>query len=102
MILNAEQRQALLIELLTNYMLGKLTQGQLLQYLRKEILGLNQTQYAELVNISRRTLSDLERDKSNPANTVINKVFRPFGLRAGLVPMHTHVVQKLLTQSVKQ
>ncbi|QIL90812.1 hypothetical protein GNX18_14300 [Microbulbifer sp. SH-1] len=44
----------------------------------------------------------MERDKSSPANTVINKVFKPFGLRAGLVPIHIHVVQKLLTQQVKQ
>ncbi|WP_288131931.1 helix-turn-helix domain-containing protein [Microbulbifer sp.] len=96
MSLTAQQRQALLIKLLTQYMLGELSQGQLLQYLRKEILNFNQTQYAEFVGVSRRTLSDLERDKGSPANTVINKVFKPFGLQAGLIPIHPHVAQKIL------
>lgn len=51
--------------LLKRFYASELTEGQLLRALRRDVLGLNQTRYATLVGISRRTLSDLEGDKSN-------------------------------------
>lgn len=98
MTLSAEQRQALLIQLLAKHMLGECSQGQLLQHLRKQVLGLNQTDYAKRVGVSRRTLSDLELDKGHPAQAVLNKVFKPLGLQAGLVPVYPHVARKLFEQ----
>ncbi len=97
MTLTARERQDLLVQCLTEHMLGKLTQGQLLKYLRKNILRVNQDQYAQLVEISRRTLSDIERDAGSPTQAVIDKVFKPFGLRSGLIPVHAQIAQALLS-----
>jgi len=97
--LTAEQRQALLIKLLTKYMLNQHTQGQLLQYFRKKVFDVNQTKYASMTGISRKTLSDFELDKGRPVQSIVDKAFKPFGLKAGVVPIHMHVVQELIKQN---
>jgi len=94
--LTAEQRQALLVKLLSEYMLDLHTQGELLQYLRKEVLDVSQTKYAAMVGVSRKTLSDIERDKSSPLQSIVDKVFKPFGLKAGVVPLHRNVAEELI------
>ncbi|BFM49965.1 helix-turn-helix domain-containing protein [Marinomonas sp. THO17] len=79
-------QQNLLIDLIRQHMLEELTQGQLLKYLRKQFLHMNQGQFAVLVGVSRRTLSDLEQDKGSPAQAIVNKVFAPFGIKTSLAP----------------
>ncbi|GAB3025770.1 helix-turn-helix domain-containing protein [Bowmanella dokdonensis] len=71
--------------LLISYQKGELTAGQILKIMRREILEMNQTEYAILVGISRRTLCALEQDQGSPTLAVFNAAFRPFGLQAGLI-----------------
>lgn len=92
-------RQQVLIDLYTQYLLNKITMGALLTYLRKNILGMSQEQYAALVGISRRTLTDIEQDKGKLTQSVLDKVFKPLGLKAGLVPTHEHIVEKIIKPS---
>lgn len=92
-------RQQLLIDLYTQYLFGKITLGQLLSHLRKNVLGLSQEKYAEMVGISRRTLTDIEQDKGQLTQVVLDKVFKPLGLKAGLVPTHEHIVSKIIKPS---
>ena len=92
-------RQQLLIDLYTQYLFGKITLGQLLSHLRKNVLGLSQEKYAEMVGISRRTLTDIEQDKGQLTQVVLDKVFKPLGLKAGLVPTHEHIVIKIIKPS---
>lgn len=92
-------RQQLLIDLYTQYLLGKITLGQLLSYLRKNVLGLSQEKYAAMVGISRRTLTDIEQDKGQMTQVILDKVFKPLGLKAGLVPTHEHIVYKIIQPS---
>ncbi len=94
--ISTENRQQLLIDLYTQYLLGEMTQGQLLSYLRKTVLGLSQEKYAALVDVSRRTLTDIEQDKGSQTQLVLDKVFRPLGLKSGLVLSHVHVAKKVL------
>lgn len=82
--LSAQQRQQLQLELLEKVNQGEMTQGELLRFLRKEIFGMNQQQYATLVQVSRRTLSDIEADTGNQSVELTNKVLRPLGLELGL------------------
>lgn len=98
MTLTAAQRQALLLQLLSDHLLGKCSQGELLRTLRKDVLGFSQTRYAEFTGVSRRTLSDIEQDRGSPAQAVINKVFKPFGLKAGLIPAQPQITEKLLAE----
>ncbi|MNH62932.1 helix-turn-helix protein [compost metagenome] len=94
-----QDRQQVLIDLYKQYLLSEITLGQLLSHLRKNVLGLSQEQYAALVGISRRTLTDIEQDKGKLTQSVLDKVFKPLGLKAGLVPTHEHVVGKIIKPS---
>ncbi|GGN28768.1 MULTISPECIES: helix-turn-helix transcriptional regulator [Marinomonas] len=96
MNMTASERQALLVELLQQHMLGGLTQGQMLKRLRKEVLGFSQTRYAELVGVSRRTLTDIEQDKGSQVQSIIDKVFKPLGMKSGLTPIHPHVAKHIM------
>lgn len=89
-------RQQLLIDLYTQYLFGKITSGQLLSYLRKNVLKMSQENYASMVGISRRTLTDIEQDKSQLTQVVLNKVFKPLGLKTGLIPTHEHIIHKII------
>lgn len=91
-----QDRQQVLIDLYKQYLLSEITLGQLLSHLRKNVLGLSQEQYAALVGISRRTLTDIEQDKGKLTQSVLDKVFKPLGLKAGLVPTHEHIVGKVI------
>ena len=91
-----QDRQQVLIDLYMQYLLNEITLGQLLAYLRKKILGMSQEQYANLVGVSRRTLTDIEQDRGKLTQSVLDKVFKPLGLKAGLVPTHEHIVKKII------
>lgn len=91
--------EAALVALLRQFYAGELTEGQLLRALRRDVLGLSQTRYAELVGISRRTLSDLEGDKGNVTLEVMNRAFRPLALEVGLLPRKRRLLEQALTPS---
>ena len=75
-----QDRQQVLIDLYTKYLMNEISMGQLLAYLRKNLLSMSQEQYATLVGISRRTLSDIEQDKGKLTQSVVDKVFKPLSL----------------------
>lgn len=75
----------LITELLNSYYKDELTLGQMLKIMRKDLLEMTQAEYARLVGISRRSLCDLEQDKSHPTAHILDAVFSPFGLRTGLI-----------------
>ncbi|HIE9105982.1 TPA: helix-turn-helix transcriptional regulator [Klebsiella variicola subsp. variicola] len=76
-------------------MLGAISQGEALKKLRLEVLGLRQDEYARLVDVSRKTLSDVENDKGNYSAEIINKIYKPFGLETGLVPISKTLISSL-------
>ncbi|WED27292.1 helix-turn-helix domain-containing protein [Vibrio sp. DW001] len=75
---------------------SELTEGQALKELRINVLGLKQDVYAKLVNVSRKTLSDIENDRGNYKTDILNKVFKPFGLKAGLIPSSPSMLNSLI------
>lgn len=95
-LLTPQEREALLLTSLQKILDGELTEGKVLRQLRKDILGMSQDQYAALVGISRRTLSDIENDIGSQSIAVINSVFKPFGLRLGLLPSSKFLFEKLV------
>jgi DNA-binding XRE family transcriptional regulator len=80
-------------------LLGELTQGQALKSLRINILGLKQDLFARLVDVSRKTLSDIENDRGSYNTEILNKVFKPFGLKVGMLPSSPDVLKSLLIDS---
>ena len=86
------ERENFLRAHLQELMTGETTEGKVLVQLRKKILGMNQDDYARLVGLSRRTLSDIENDTGDQSLSVLNAAFKPFGLRLGLLPTHSHLL----------
>ena len=91
-----QDRQQILIDLYCQYLKQHITMGELLMYLRKNVLGMSQEQYANFVGISRRTLSDIELNKGKLSQSILDKVFKPLGLQTGLVPIPLNIVEKIL------
>lgn len=90
-------RQAVLHAAIRDILLGKITQGEALKRLRVEVLGLKQDEYAKLVSVSRKTLSDVENNRGNYSTDVINKIYKPFGLQTGLVPVSKSLIVSLFS-----
>ncbi|WP_435806049.1 helix-turn-helix transcriptional regulator [Shewanella psychromarinicola] len=95
-IKDAKLRKAVINSVMTRLLFSDITQGDALIQLRIQLLGLNQEKYAKLVNVSRKKLSDIENNRSNPSVEVLNKVFKPFGLNVGLIPISPTVLQNVL------
>lgn len=92
------ERKAVMNDIIKKLLLGNMTQGEALKRLRIDVLGLQQMAYANLVSISRKTLSEIENNKGNYSVEVVNKAFRPFGLVVGLVPASKHLLKSLMAQ----
>ncbi|MGY2252165.1 helix-turn-helix domain-containing protein [Pseudomonas reactans] len=64
---------------------GALEIGDAVRRLRTEVTGLHQSQFARMCKISVRTLVHIEHGEGNQTLKSLNAVFRPFGLRMGVV-----------------
>jgi DNA-binding XRE family transcriptional regulator len=77
----ANRRQATL-ELYAALEEGTLSLQEASKRMRK-IVGMSQTEYAELIGISAQALMDFERGKGNPTLKTLRAIGRPFGLDVG-------------------
>lgn len=59
--------------------------GDAVRRLRVEVTGLHQTQFARMCKISVRTLVHIEHGEGNQTLKSLNAVFRPFGMKMGVV-----------------
>lgn len=91
-------RKHVMQNIVKDMMFGNLTQGEALKALRLNILSLKQEAFANLVSVSRKTISDIENDKGNYSSHIINKVFKPFGLKVSLVPTSLQMMKELLME----
>lgn len=96
--LTPHQRRQIRQQVITQLLLGELSQGQALQILRMEVLGIKQADYTQAVGVSRKTLSDIENDKGNYSVELLNLVFKPLGLEMGLVPIAKTFLKELIQQ----
>lgn len=94
--LSPDEREEKLIEATRRLVAGEISEGDLLRLLRRDVLGLTQNDYARLVGISRRTLSDMEGDKGNVSLAVMNRAFRPLGLKVCLMPRQPALIEKVM------
>lgn len=94
-VLPSNLRKSFIANVAASLFTGELTNGEALRLLRMKAVGLKQTEYAKLVGVSRRTLSDFENDMGVTKTDVINKLFKPFGLRVGIVPIKISIWNEL-------
>lgn len=85
-------------QIIKQLLFAELTQGQALKELRMSVLGLKQERYASLVGVSRKTLSDIENDRGNYKTDILNRVFRPFGLKVGIIPSSPNTLASLINE----
>ena len=78
-------------------LLNEMTQGAALRELRVSVLGIRQDAYTKLCGVSRKTLSEIENDKGNYTAEIINKVFKPFDLKVGLIPNSGQQLQSIMS-----
>lgn len=97
--IDAKERKAAMNAITKKLLLGKISQGTALKELRIQVLGLKQDAFTNLVKVSRKTLSEVENDRGNYTTEVINKLFKPFGLKVGLVPISPHMLSSLLKEN---
>ncbi|KRP62968.1 helix-turn-helix domain-containing protein [Pseudomonas trivialis] len=64
---------------------GSLQIGEAVRRLRTEVTGLHQNQFAKMCKISVRTLVHIEHGEGNQTLKSLNAVFRPFGMKMGVV-----------------
>lgn len=95
----ANERNRIVNQIVKQLLFGELTQGQALKELRINMLGLKQDIYAKLVDVSRKTLSDIENDRGNYKTDILDKVFKPFGLKVGLIPSSSSMLNSLLNSN---
>ncbi len=92
------ERNQKIREVIFKVVTSEFTQGQALKVLRMDIIGLKQDAYAKLVKVSRKTISEIENDRGNYTVDIINKVFKPFGLKVELVPQSTSLLSRMFTE----
>lgn len=97
--LDVEEREALIERIALQLLQGEISQGQALQEFRKKITAMNQSDYAELTKTSRKTVSEVENDLGNYSSDVINRLFKAFGLKVGLVPASARLKRRTLKVS---
>jgi len=95
-IKDAKLRKAVINNIIAKLLFSEITQGDALIQLRIQVLGFNQEKYAKLVNVSRKKISDIENNRSNPSVEVLNKIFKPFGLNVGMIPISSTVLRNVL------
>ena len=82
--------------IMRSLLLGDISYDVALRQLRLEVLNMKQQDYANMVSVSRKTISDIENGTKVPSVEVINKVFKPFGLELGLIPKSKSVLRDIL------
>ena len=97
--LTLKDREDLLLAATLDLFSGKKTQGQVLKWLRVELLSLSQDQYAKMVGVSRKALSDIKSDKGKNGVELINRVFSGVGFRIALMPKDS-VVLKMAVEAI--
>ncbi|OED41024.1 hypothetical protein ACH42_15075 [Endozoicomonas sp. (ex Bugula neritina AB1)] len=93
--LSAKEIESIQLELLLKLLKGEITEGRLLRILRKQVLDYSQTEFAKMVGVSRKTISDFETNSGSKTLQTVNKLFKPFGLRTGIVPKQPEQIEKL-------
>lgn len=79
--LSAEERKNLLSEINQLLLTGELTLGQAVRKIRTKLYAMSQAKYSVFVGLSEKTLRDIEKGNTDPKLSVLNKVFKPAGMK---------------------
>ncbi|GGW96625.1 helix-turn-helix transcriptional regulator [Alteromonas halophila] len=72
-------------------MAGQLSIGETIKAIRINLYGMTQTQYAAFINISDKTLRDIEKGHIDPRLSILNKLLKPGGFEIGVRLVQRHL-----------
>lgn len=91
MTLSIDARALLIESIQLGLAEGTIEIGEAVRRLRVEVTGLHQSQFAKMCKISVRTLVHIEHGEGNQTLKSLNAVFRPFGLKMGVVRIKRNI-----------
>lgn len=94
--ISVSERKHKINRVIRSLLMNELTQGLALKELRINVLGVKQDTFAKMVGVSRKTISEIENDRGTFKTDILDKVFKPFGLKVGLVPISTNLLNSAL------
>ena len=90
------EKDDLMLSVCQSMLLGKITTGGALKKLRIHMLSINQEQYANMVGVTRKIISEIEGDKSKASASVLNQVLRGVGLSVMVMPRDKYLQEQLI------
>ncbi len=88
--LSVAERKELIAELNMALESNTLIYGDVIKTIRKKLYGMTQTQYAKFINVSDKTLRDIEKGNTDPRISVVNKLLAPGGFQLSpIIKKHT-------------
>jgi len=79
--LSIEDRRAIIKDIEEALASGDISLGAAIKRIRTELYGMNQAHYAKFLGVADRTLRDIEKGKTDPRLSIIEKLLAPAGLR---------------------
>lgn len=94
--LSRQAREQLLLEISSEILHAKLSKGDALKKLRLQLFSASQADYATMIGIGRKALSEIENDKGNYTEAFLQKVFAPVGLVVTVIPKNLEILREIL------
>ena len=79
--LTIEDRRSIISELELNLANGEIAIGEAIKLIRTRLYGMTQTQYAQFINVSDKTLRDIEKGNTDPRLSIVNRLLAPGGFQ---------------------
>lgn len=75
--LSADERKAIIGTIEEDLASNTITIGEAVKRIRTELYGMSQNDYARFINVSDKTLRDVEKGNTDPRLSIINKLLAP-------------------------
>ncbi|WP_194756364.1 helix-turn-helix transcriptional regulator [Aliidiomarina indica] len=75
--LSADERKALIAQIDEALASNTISIGEAIKKIRTELYGMNQNDYAKFINVSDKTLRDVEKGNTDARLSIVNKLLAP-------------------------
>lgn len=79
--LTVAERNAIIQQIEQALQQKEISLGQAIKRIRTELYGMNQSEYAKFIDISDKTLREIEKGRTDPRLSIITKLLAPGGFQ---------------------
>jgi len=83
--LSLEERKARIQNLQRDVNEGRLSIGDTIKRIRVDLYGMTQTRYAQFVQVSDKTLREIEKGNTDPRLSIVSRLLSPGGFKLSCV-----------------